>query len=604
MTVAELSERFRIPSEVLEAAGVRHATDNDVRELLGVHGRTGQDLSGIVFPYRDPRDGRVLSHRVRLDTAVADGQKYLSEQGCRVFFFPPTRDSELTDTSFPAVIVESEKAALALTALADRHGRKLSVVAIGGVYGWRRKIGVKSTPDGGREAVTGPSPSFDWVVWRGRKAMVAFDSNVAGRRDLERARLVLAKELLNRGAQVFIASVPKRHGVNGPDDLIAVAGDDATLEMLDRAAQFATRGASHSAPTGFVLTRLGDLLNKPDAPVDWVLENVLLVGGVSGVFAKPKVGKSTFARNLCLAVARGEDFLGLKTKKGECVYLALEERVEDIRKDFRAMGADGSESIYVHAASGPAEGIGALCDLVRERKPVLVVIDPLFRLARIRDEKAYAETYAALGPLIDVAREVGTHVTFCHHAGKGLKADSVDSPLGSTAIGGAVSTLVVLKRTSSRRTIETIQRVSADIPETILEFDSDTRRLTLGGTRFDSERRECEMEILEFLKSASEPQTQEQIRSSVEGQTRAIRAALTALVAAGGVDRTGDGKKGNPFLYAFPNTGSEHIAGTRKPESESRGELTEKKERIAVSEISETSMVVPGVEQGDDTVRL
>ena len=60
------------------------------------------------------------------------------------------------------------------------------------------------------------------------------------------------------------------------------------------------------------------------------------------------------------------------------------------------MGADGREPIYIHAAAAPAEGITALCDLVRQRRPVLVVIDPLFRMAQIRDEKAYAETYAAL----------------------------------------------------------------------------------------------------------------------------------------------------------------------------------------------------------------
>jgi RecA-family ATPase len=87
------------------------------------------------------------------------------------------------------------------------------------------------------------------------------------------------------------------------------------------------------------------------------------------------------------------------------------------------------------------------------------VIDPLFRLARIRDEKAYAETYYALGPLIDVAREAGTHVMLTHHAGKSAKADAIDSPLGSTAIGGAVSTLIHLKRTETMRTIQTVQRI-------------------------------------------------------------------------------------------------------------------------------------------------
>jgi hypothetical protein len=80
---SEALAKFNIPRELLENAGVGHATDSEARELLGIHGRGGQDLSGIVFPYRDPRDGRPLGHRVRLDVPTADGPKCLSEQGCR-----------------------------------------------------------------------------------------------------------------------------------------------------------------------------------------------------------------------------------------------------------------------------------------------------------------------------------------------------------------------------------------------------------------------------------------------------------------------------------------------------------------------------------------
>jgi hypothetical protein len=605
MMLAELSERFSIPSKLLEAAGVRHATDMEVRELLGIQGYKGEDLSGILFPYHDPQDGQVLSHRLRLDTPLPDGQKYISEQGCRVLFFPLTPSDDLADVDVPVVFVEAEKSSLALMALGIRCGRKFLPIAIGGVWGWRRKVATELTADGHRESVTGPSPSFDLVAWQGRKAVIAFDSNVAGRLDLEKARLALATELGSRGAQVLIASTPKRRGANGPDDVIALLGDKAALEMLDRAAPLLpARALPRPAQTGFLLSHLGDLLKKPETPVNWVLENVLLVGGVSGVFAKPKVGKSTFARNLCLAVSRGEEFLGLKTTQGECIYLALEEREEDIRKDFLLMGADGSEPIYVHAASAPAEGIAALCDLVRDRKPILVVIDPLFRLAHIRDEKAYAETYAALGPLIDVARETGTHVSFTHHSGKGAKTDSVDSPLGSTAIGGAVSTLIVLKRSRDRRTMETVQRVRPDIPETILEFNTETHQLALGGTRFDAECEECEQEILEFLEVSTEPQTQEQIRGSIEGQTKTIRAALTGLVKAERVARTGDGKRGKPYLYAFPDTGSEYIAGTRKPELEKRSQVPENTDRNPVPEDSQNPIVVREIMEGDDTVRL
>jgi hypothetical protein len=604
VTVYELSERFRIPVELLRAAGVTLATDGAVRELLGVHGRTGQELSGLVFPYHDPRNGRPVGHRVRLSVTLEDGQKYLSEQGCRALYFPPNCGNELASPTTPVVIVEAEKSVLAVTALASRHDRKFLTLAVGGVYGWRRQTAVRPSADGGHEKVTGPSPSFDWIEWKFRKVVIAFDSNVAGRRDLAKARIALASELEGRGAHVFIANVPRCEGINGPDDMIAVKGDAAVLEMLDRAVPARTKKPNSTSGCGFSLTALGELLSRPSTPVDYVVEGMLSVGGVSGVCAKPKVGKSTFARNLCLAVARGSDFLGRKTRQGTCLYLALEEREEDICKDFRAMGADGSEPIHVHAASAPSEGIAALCALVREREPVLVVIDPLFRIARIRDEKAYAETYAALGPLIDVARETGTHVLFTHHSGKSQKADSIDAPLGSTAIGGAVSTLVILKRTTERRTIETVQRVGTNLSETILEFDLQSFNLTLGGSRFDDERHECQDTILEFVESEAEPQTHEQIRKGVEGKTTVIRAALTALVNTGAISRMGDGKRGTPFLYSVPNSGSEPISGTSKPDSEKSSQPLEKHIEMVVPDAEQVAILVPGFDSSDDTVRV
>jgi hypothetical protein len=164
---------------------MRHASESEVRELLGIHGRAGEDLSGIVFSYRDPRNGHVLGHRVRLDAPSGDGAKYLLEQDCRYFFFAPFDDGELTDTSVSAVIVESEKAALAIKALVDRHGLKLLVIATGGVWGWKRKNGSELQPDGTHQFVTGPSPSLDVIAWPGRETFILFDSNVACRQDLE-----------------------------------------------------------------------------------------------------------------------------------------------------------------------------------------------------------------------------------------------------------------------------------------------------------------------------------------------------------------------------------------------------------------------------------
>jgi hypothetical protein len=341
---------------------------------------------------------------------------------------------------------------------------------------------------------------------------------------------------------------------------------------------------------------LWSVANRPDIPVDYVLENRLVAGTVSVVVSKPKVGKSTLARNLCLAVSRGEGFLGMKTKQGECLYLALEEREDDVRADFRAMGANGSEPILIHAAPAPAEGIFALCDLVRQRQPVLVVGDPLFRLAHIRDEKAYAETYSALGPLIDVARIAGTHVFLTHHSGKTVKVDAIDSPLGSTAIGGAVSTVLVMRRGEAYRTIQSVQRIGLDMPETVLEFDADSRCLTLGRARAEADRAACEDAILALLKDADSPQTQEQIREGVEGKTQVIRAALTALAESGRIRKTGEGRKGKPYLYEIWFSGSQYIAGTGEPESHSGSETIESAkdtENNSGSRLFQNSILVP-----------
>jgi protein-S-isoprenylcysteine O-methyltransferase Ste14 len=90
---------------------------------------------------------------------------------------------------------------------------------------------------------------------------------------------------------------------------------------------------------GFRLVGIGELLSRPEVPPDFLVDGLLVRGTVSVVVAKPKVGKSTFARGLALAVARGEPFLGRITRQGACIYLALEERHEEITADFRAMGA-------------------------------------------------------------------------------------------------------------------------------------------------------------------------------------------------------------------------------------------------------------------------
>ncbi len=381
--------------------------------------------------------------------------------------------------------------------------------------------------------------------------------------------------------------------------------------------------ARAAANGGWDLTPMAELLALTPEAILWLWQDRLPAGTVSMAVGKPKAGKGTFARNLAFRVARGEPFLGSATTRGEVVYLALEETPGDVRNDFAAMGASGNDPILVHAAAAPDDALGGLVETVRRRRPALVVVDPLVRLARFRDEKAYAEVYAAVGPLVDLARETGTHILVLHHCGKIAHAEAIDAPLGSTALGGLVSTLAVIRRNDRRRTVETVQRRGADLEETVLAWDAETRLLSAAGTKDQADQEEAAKAILELLQSVG-PQTQAQIREAIPGRTSAVRLALTGLANAGQVCREGKGTRGEPFQFGLPDSGSlvpdlslnsgnqkptaapcdvtggeiekasfwfpysKGMSGTRKPETDEGTETRLNSGRILVPAVSET----------------
>lgn len=134
-----------------------------------------------------------------------------------------------------------------------------------------------------------------------------------------------------------------------------------------------------------ILTKLGDLLEEPEEAVQWLVDELLPESGFSLLVAKPKVGKTTLAQNLALQIAQGKHFLGRTTQQGPVIYLALEEKRAEVRKHFKDMGATGEEEIYVYVASAPADGLQQVRAAVEKLKPVLIIIDPLFRLTRVKE---------------------------------------------------------------------------------------------------------------------------------------------------------------------------------------------------------------------------
>lgn len=149
-----------------------------------------------------------------------------------VFDVLPQYQVAVGDPSIPIWITEGAKKA---DALATAYGTAIVPINENGVWGWRSK-----NSSGGKVS----TPDLDEVAWNGRKVVLAFDSDLARRRDIMQALRRLAAVLQVRGAvdiQVLLLPQVGLHKV-GVDDYLAQGHTTVELEShLLPLAQVATQ---------------------------------------------------------------------------------------------------------------------------------------------------------------------------------------------------------------------------------------------------------------------------------------------------------------------------------------------------------------------------
>ncbi len=438
-------------------------------------------------------------------------------------------------------------------------------------------LGIPATTNCGGAGKWQPAYS---AALRGKRVVILPDNDAPG----EQHAHAVAQALLPVAAAVKIVRLPGLPPKGDVSDWLDMGHTrDELIAQVEKTPIFKLEAGNSVPPlrTGLSLTKLADLLKEPEEAVAWLVDGTLPSGGFSLFVAKPKVGKSTLARNLALAVARGDTFLNRATQKGAVIYLALEEKRSEVKKHFQDMGASGEEDIYIFAANAPVDALSQIRTVVEEKNPVLLIVDPLFRFMRVKDGNDYAQVTAAIEPLMVLARQTGAHVLCVHHAGKGGR-DGGDSILGSTAIFAAVDTALILKRSERYRTISSTQRYGEDLPETVLRFDVTTRTISLGESKEKEEEQRLAEAIVEFLTSKNEAVTELEIDADVEGRRAVRKRALRSLVEAKTIFRDGDGKRGAPFRYALEKSwfaGSPHIDGNQGTRN-GKVELTQQEDSL------------------------
>jgi AAA domain len=269
-------------------------------------------------------------------------------------------------------------------------------------------------------------------------------------------------------------------------------------------------------------------------------------------------------------VSRGDAWLGPSCFEGAVWYFAFEGRRRDVRAHFRQMGARRGDLLSVFVGQAPLDVGTDVRRLAEEQRPVLIIIDTMQRFLRATSTDDYAEMTTLLDAVIGMAQQSGATIVLLHHSAKADRA-SIDAVLGSTAITGSADSIILLRRNDRYRTIETIQRVGGDLPETVLLLDEGTGRVALGGPRADADRDLLAAQFRHALATADAPLTREELLEKVEGRRQTKLEALKQMLARHGnqIVVEGKGTRNDPRRYSLEDSDS----GSQVPSKEWEPEI-------------------------------
>jgi len=186
-----------------------------------------------------------------------------------------------------------------------------------------------------------------------------------------------------------------------------------------------------------------------ERPTDFVIEGLVRIGGTTLLIGEPKLGKSQMSLDIALAVARGESFCGLATKKGRVIYYALEDGEDIVRDRVRMRGVAGlDEDIYIGTTPPVVEdNVAILEEHIDAIQPTLIIIDTLRAVSvsggKSENEASFAD---AIYRIAKLARERGVAALIVHHTVKATTGNPISDARGTSAIAGAVDVVAGLYR--------------------------------------------------------------------------------------------------------------------------------------------------------------
>lgn len=195
-----------------------------------------------------------------------------------------------------------------------------------------------------------------------------------------------------------------------------------------------------------------EIMNTPMKKRRFIVDE-MIYPGLHVLSGDPKIGKSWMMMDMCLAIAKGEKFLGRKTEQGHVVYMALEDTSDNLQMRMYELTDEPTDNLqYVLLVNTLGNGLE---DDLRKCKETfsdlkLIVIDTLQKVRETVDMK-YGSDYKDVSTLKSIADELGIAIILVHHNRKQQDSNPNNMILGTNGIPGAADGLLVLTHKSDSK---------------------------------------------------------------------------------------------------------------------------------------------------------
>ena len=304
-----------------------------------------------------------------------------------------------------------------------------------------------------------------------------------------------------------------------------------------------------------------DLLRMEFPAPRWAVPDIL-PEGLSLLLGAPKMGKSTMALHLALAISTGGKAFGsVDVPAGDVLLAALEDSLRRLQGNIIAEVGDAvALSRLTVWTEAPRVGEGLLEEITAwldgHEGARLVIVDTLQRVRppKGRGVDAYETDYNTLAQLQTLATTRGVAILVLHHTRKASResrapGDFMEESLGSQAITGAADGVLHWKRQRGSF-VGTLSIAGRDVEEKALAvtWDRDTRTYRLEGDAETFTQNATHKKIIEAIRAAGGEATPAEVAERLGLRRDSIKKAMYRMRDKGALD---GGEKGKYLLSSF-----------------------------------------------------